>query len=452
MIKYLVVLLNSVILFLYGFFVGDEGIVISGNFPNSMVVNQEILVDIKITKGKMSGFAKFQLDMPKGFTIREVDNQGASFSSNNGIGKWIWSSLPSDEELIIKIGLTAEESALGNKIIAAKYSYVVNNEKQQVEMPAVEIQVLNIGEVATTNDSTKNTPSNQEPTSKDSSSSATGMAALISSNAEPIGNIEIVRTYSPTGNPKEILVDVLIKKGATAGFARYSDDLEDGFSAKSVKTDGSSFSVADKKIKFVWVNVPAKDELHISYFITRFNSIKPTVLNGEYSYLEHNQSKKAKPSMQTIPFEEILLGEEKIAEVPVERTENSVQEKKIENPTEEPIVADKTEGASAVETKLNANQSNAKFCVQVGAFNNSKVQVGTLKRKFKIYENMRSEMQDGYSKFIVGSHSEYKDARQHRETMINKNGVKSSFVVAYNNGARITVQEALMIGNQKWFK
>ena len=452
MIKYVVVLLNSVILFIYGFFVGDEGIVISGNFPSSMVVNQEILLDLKITKGKMSGFAKFQLNLPEGFIIREVDNQGASFSSNNGIGKWIWSSLPSDEELVIKIGLTAGELALGNKLIAAKYSYVVNNEKQQVEMQAVEIQVLSPGESATTSDSTKTNQKQQEPIVKDSTLSIPTSAAQVSSNAEPTGNIEISRTYSVTANPKEILVDVVIKKGATAGFARYSDDIEDGFAAKSVKTDGSSFSVADKKIKFVWVNVPAKDELHIVYALTRVNSDNPLVLNGEYSYLEHNQSKKSKPLMQVIPKEEMTTAVENTATVSVEKTGVSSTEKQVQNEAEEQVAKQTEVQETLPETKLNANKSNAKFCVQVGAFNNSKVQASVLKRKFKIAESIRSEMQDGYFKFIIGSHPEYREARQHRETIVNKNGVKSSFVVAYNNGARITVQEALMISNQKWYK
>lgn len=452
MIKYVVVLLNSVILFIYGFFSDNEGIVISGNFPSRMVVNQEVLLDIKITKGKMSGFAKFQLDFPEGFTIREVDNQGASFSSNNGIGKWIWSSLPSDEELIIKIGLTASELALGNKIIAAKYAYVVNNQKQQVEMPAVEIQVLNPGELANTDDSTKAAQKQPEPVVTDSAFSIPTITTQVSSNAEPTGNIEISRTYSSTGNPKEIHIDVVIKKGATAGFARYSDDLEDGFTAKSVKTDGSSFSVADKKVKFVWVNVPAKDELHISYAVTRLSSDNPLVLNGEYSYLEHNQSKKSKPLKQIIPKEEMTTPVENTTALPVEKTEISSTEKQLQNDAEEQVVKQKETQVTLTETKLSANQSNAKFCVQVGAFNNSKIQASVLKRKFKIAESIRSEMQDGYFKFVVGSHGEYRDARKHRETMINKNGVKSSFVVAYNNGARITVQEALMISNQKWYK
>ena len=90
--------------------------------------------------------------------------------------------------------------------------------------------------------------------------------------------------------------------------------------------------------------------------------------------------------------------------------------------------------------------------VQIGAFTNSAVGATKLSRKFNISENIKSEMAGGFSKFMVGSHTEYKNARDHREKIRNNNRVGSAFVVAYNTGKRITVQEALMISNQKWFR
>jgi len=60
-------------------------------------------------------------------------------------------------------------------------------------------------------------------------------------------------------------------------------------------------------------------------------------------------------------------------------------------------------------------------------------------------------MAEGFSKFMVGNFDEYKQARNHREN-IKQKGCNSAFVVAYNGTKRITVQEALMITSQKWFK
>lgn len=447
MIKYLFILINSIILFFYGLFIGDEGIVITSNFPTNILVNEEITIDLKVSKGKMIGFAKLQLDLPEGFLVKEMDNQGASFTFEKGIAKWIWSNLPSDDVLTLRIGLTASEAAVGLKTIGAKYSYVENNVKQTVEMASVEVKVVNSKEEIQIQDSLSNLAVKQPAFD----SSAT--PPLSSPNSEPTGKIEIVRTYSTGVNEKETIVQVTIKKGLTTGFARYSDNLENGFIAKGIKTDGSSFSLADNKIKFVWVNVPDKEELVVSYVITRLNSKNSIVLNGEYSYLEHNQSKKSKAAIQTIlneeaPIAEVVVTETKKEEKPLEvetpqpEVTKKVDEKIIEKKVEEVIPS----------SQLDKNQSTAKFSVQIGAFTNAKVNAGKLKTKFKIKGTIRSEMQEGYSKFIMGSHNEYVNARGQREILIAENGIKSAFVVAYNQSKRITVQEALMISNQKWFK
>ena len=76
--------------------------------------------------------------------------------------------------------------------------------------------------------------------------------------------------------------------------------------------------------------------------------------------------------------------------------------------------------------------------------------VNTLSAKFKL-NGVRTEMQDGFTKCVFGKHSEYKSARDSRETARSK-GVTDAFVAAYNAAQRITVQEALMITSQKWYR
>jgi hypothetical protein len=105
-----------------------------------------------------------------------------------------------------------------------------------------------------------------------------------------------------------------------------------------------------------------------------------------------------------------------------------------------------------MEETLTKKDGDVNYFVQIGAFTSSKVGIDNLKKRFGINESIKSEMQGGFSKFMVGNHNEYKDARNHREIIKVTNKVKSAFVVAYNSGKRITVQEALMISNQKWFK
>ena len=56
----------------------------------------------------------------------------------------------------------------------------------------------------------------------------------------------------------------------------------------------------------------------------------------------------------------------------------------------------------------------------------------------------------GWIKYLVGSYNTYKLARDKRNVV--RENVEKAFVTAYNAGTRITVQEALMISSQKWYK
>ncbi|MFN6037259.1 MAG: hypothetical protein ACK452_02230 [Bacteroidota bacterium] len=90
------------------------------------------------------------------------------------------------------------------------------------------------------------------------------------------------------------------------------------------------------------------------------------------------------------------------------------------------------------------------FHIQIGAFKNPPA-TSYFVTRFNITEKISTDMNEGMTKFLVGKFSEYKSSRDYRETVKSK-GVQGAFVTAYNSGKRITVQEALMLLNQKWYK
>lgn len=464
MIKYLFVAINSLALFFYSL-MSDGTVSVKGNFPSNIKPGTEVTAELIVNKGSMGGFAKLQIEVPEGVTVKESDSKGATFSFTGGIGKWIWTGVPSEAEFTVKMVLVADATVSGSKMIAAKYSYVENNNKQIVEMPPVEVvfgdgttPVINTSEPTTQPVVVTNTvdPGTTAKTSETTPTVVTG--------DEPNSLVSVIRTITKGTTANDWHVSLKIKKDGIKGFARYSDALPEGFTAKQDKVAGSSFSVADNKIKFVWVNVPTEPELEVSYILN--GTYKENInLEGEFSYLESNQSKFFKLQTEKLPMLEAPVAETKTTTPVVEtKTETPVVaqpvvETKTQTPvaetkTETPIVETKTETPANTQPSIETNNrtsGDVSYCVQIGAYTNAGVTASKLGNMYGISENIRSEMASGMTKFMVGKFMEYRLARNHRETIKGK-GVNGAFVTAYNGPVRITVQEALMISSQKWVR
>ena len=458
MIKYFFILINSLTLFIFGLFQTDNSVTIKNNIPSNFIVGQEVAVEFRISKGIQTGFAKFQLELPDGISIIKKDEMNSIYSIQNGVAQWIWSEVPEDEELLIKLTLVASELGIGIKTFNSNYSFIEKNEKKVFNMLPLEASIQN------------NIINNKVSVIKDTLT-----------KAEPNTSIDVVRLISDGPNANEKTITIKIKKGDTKGFAKYSDEIDLNLNAKAIKTDGSSFSVSDGKIKFVWVDVPTKSELEVSYHID-LNNKKSNILKGEYSYLEKNQSKK-----YIVKSDSLVIGKlkDEITLQAVQKTEPAksiVQETEANQLTSKKIIEDSKSNLTVEKTstlvteapnlvKKEANEvktipakaeivketpqivnADPNFVVQIGAFKNTKVVATVLIKKYRITDKIVDELHDGFSKFMVGNHNLYKEARKHRDIIKSKHGVKDAFIAAYNVGKRITVQEALMVSKQSWFK
>jgi hypothetical protein len=446
MIKPFIIFFNTVSVFLFSFFFGDTPVTLTGNFPKNAKIATEFTAEIKVNKGSIGGFAKLQLEVPQGFTVKEVDSKNGNFSFAGTIAKIIWTSTPSDPEFMVKFAISADASAAGVKTITSKFSYVNNNNKEVVEMTPAEITVGDV--VAETPATTTETP---PATESNNVTPSTTPPPSFDNPSEPNSNIMCSRTISNGPSANEYNVEVKIKKGGIKGFAKYQETLPAGFNAKGGQTSQSSFSVSDGKLKFVWVSLPPDEELIVSYILEKGSeaAAESKLDNGEFSYLENDQSKKVKLAVDVISGSSGELARRETTPTPTTTTEantnqlTTTEPVKTENTSVDPI---KTEPKEVVARK----EGNVQYHVQVGAFKNA-IQSDVLAKKFNISETIKSEMAEGYSKFMVGNFGEYKQARSHRENVKQK-GCNSAFVVAYNGAKRITVQEALMITSQKWFK
>lgn len=450
MIKPLVILFNTISVFLFSFFFGDSPVSITGSFPKNAKPATEFIAELKISKGSVSGFAKFQLEVPQGFTIKEVDSKGGSFSFANNIGKIIWTSSPADPEFTLKFAITPDAASTGVKSISAKFSYVSNNVKEVVEMTPA--QVIIGDEVVSTSPTETNTVTANvtDPLVAVNTNTVTPVSTnlnLNGGNSEPASTVSCLRTITKGASDNEYNVQVKIKKPDIKGFAKFQEILPSGYTMKAGATNGSSFSVSDGKAKFVWVSLPAEDMLTISYILERGSAGSPSAsLDGEFSYLENDQTKKIKLTIDALPLNNAIVVT--TPSITPQITNTITVE---DNTTKVDAVVDNaTKVDNTQATVVAKKEGNVAYHVQIGAFNNP-IESDVLAKKFNVSETIKSEMAEGFHKFMVGTFQEYKEARTNRETMKDK-GCRSAFVVAYNGAKRITVQEALMITNQKWYK
>ncbi len=445
MIKTLVILFNTFSVFLFSFFAGDAPVSVTGNFPKTVSPGSEFVTEITINKNSITGFAKLQVEVPQGFTVKESDSKGGNFSFAGNIAKIIWTAIPSETQFTVKFLMTVDASGAGIKSVGSKFSYVSNNNKEVVEMTPAEIQVgENTGStIAVVTPTTTTAVTTTEPVATPTVQAAT---PAFGNPIEPTSNVICMRTITKLSVPNEYNVDVKIKKPTIKGFAKFQEILPAGYTAKGDKTNGSSFSVSDGKAKFVWVSLPADDEMLVSYILIKETTDNAEVkLDGEFSYLENDQTKKIKLNNDVVSFDQTSASANNlVTTTDATNTTNNSTSQNAAVTTTSPNTGETTTNAVA------RRDGNVMYAVQVGAFRNA-IQPEILVKKFAISETIKSEMADGYSKFLVGNFLAYKEARNHREE-IKQQGCKSAFVAAYNGAKRITVQEALMITSQKWFK
>lgn len=138
-------------------------ITINANFPSSMNSASTIDADVKINKGTVGNFAKYQLDVPAGYVISVVDAKGGNFTFENQRAKIVWVSVPSEPEFIVKLKVQANSDATSPATFNQKFYYLENNEKKEVEATPAVITIGGGGAVAVTSTPVETKPVTSTP-------------------------------------------------------------------------------------------------------------------------------------------------------------------------------------------------------------------------------------------------------------------------------------------------
>ncbi len=487
MLKPLIVLINmGIVLIITNIFGGVD---IKHSFPAKVNSGSQFTVEITINKGEIDRYARLTLEIPNGIKATARETSGGQFSFEDQKAVVHWYSLPYDEILKVVLVFNVAPPISGEFMISGAFRYIDENKIQEKPIDPHKLQVVQVEGV-------------------------TDLLASQRYKYKEITlkPIDCIRQKPYMNEDNEVVVNLLVSKSNLSSFGKIEEQIPRGFRAVATRTKGAIFQVSGRVIKFLWMELP-KDESDKMYVVT-YKLIQTEeypnqafIINGTFSYSQDDRTHTINIAERNIDLNEFaaeqlelqeLSKDEQIAELESEKqqkkvdvladndnftgiaglaTSDKIQQLQEESKTFEETLTpeEKARYAELAKAKEQQNQvinegskdivgelrrpeitttpgaeEGISYKVQIAA--SHKLVRKDYFKKFNIYETVHVELHEGWHKYTIGNFKVYKDARDHRVKIWNSTPITDAFVCAYSSGNRITVQEALMIANQKWFK
>ncbi len=469
------------ILMLFGL-VG-ESVSVSLNMPDSAQSDSEFLVEVTIRKGDVEGFARFQQKLPNGFKAVARQTANGEFSFVDQKVKIQWMKVPLDKELVVSYAIQVDPATpSGSYTFDGSFSYIQDNSVQVASAASRNLQVI-------ADESSLNLANQQN------------MVIQKGDVQVNLKTVDCIRQKPYLNENNEVIVNLLVNKGELNGFGKVQEQIPVGYRAESIKSKNSIFTYKNHIVKFLWMNMPngsGDDNFVVSYKLIPEGEIPDEEFQivGTFSYAESDRTKTINIAERSVDLEkdddELLVQaaepapepepaapiasytpapEPTYSYEPVSTPEPATQytpEPSYTEPqpaapsyTEPAYEAPKTttttprtrptyQASAADLTDIPSPEQGVAFRVQIAA--GHKLVGKNYFKRLNITDQVQVEIHNGWNKYTIGNFSEYKDARDYRVYVWNNTPIHDAFVSAYNNGMRITVQEALMIANQKWYK
>jgi len=470
------ILLTSVILTYFIDYIYTGDVNLYANFQSEVEAGKDFDVEITVEKGNLSEFGKFTQSLPEGFYAYST-HPYFKFKDQRVIFSWIL--LPNSNAFTFNYTIHVPADYIGEFQLTGQFAYVMDNEKRFVELKAQPIEA--------------------KPTGSEIHSEITKS----SNGIDNIPNKNDILCYRQiTKQNNEYYVKIQLCKEQLNDMAKIVENIPAGYTAKEISSSEGIFTATDECVKFLWMNIPQDNKIIVEYKLIPNNKYlgQPSI-DGSFSYSINNltytvsiidkdfdtstltndiasseqESKNNKNDFSDDDYNLLFglnetietnnretLADVKEAEQTQQATSNANADAiAIEDNTQNTNIDTQTStNTQTEETNTNYNIADNNTSNRYGTVN-FKIQiaaghklVNTQKhfKKFGIQEKVYVTQHDGWHKYTIQDFTEYVDARNYRDKINSTTKIKDAFIVAYSNGVRITVQEALMISNQQWFK
>ena len=299
---------------------------------------------------------------------------------------------------------------------------------------------------------------------------------------------------------EEIVVSFSIPVKDLQGIARFQQEFPRGFEVSEQNNDGAIISFSTGLLQFLWIQLPRKDSLTISYKLrclpgfggktevpSRFYYLsgtvrQETVFNSMQLVVSGEATKRFTAIKQDKPVESVgakPIAPAKPAQLtPVKPAPKPDANQKVEKPVKsepnvskqaetskvaempkeqknlpkEPVATTKPATNTAASSSPSGKATNTttgdkvSFRVQLAA-SSDKSNLSELSSKFGIAEkDIKEESHNGMFKYTTGEFATLAEAKKFMTS--NPKMKQGAFVTGYNNGSRIDLEEAIRLSKK----
>ncbi len=108
------------------------------NIGSKLNSNTTYTVQVKIAKGAIANFSKYQVDVPAGMIASEGDSKTGNFTFENNRAKIVWVSIPVETEFVLSYILNTGATN-GSLQFLQKFYYLDNGVKKEVEADIINV-------------------------------------------------------------------------------------------------------------------------------------------------------------------------------------------------------------------------------------------------------------------------------------------------------------------------